>query len=362
MEVVYDEAGLRHYMERVLEAFPGHPILIDRFLTDAVEVDVDGVADGETVFIAGVLEHIEEAGIHSGDSACSLPPHSLTPYHLSMITSYTRKLARQLRVRGLLNLQFAVQNGTAYLLEANPRASRTVPFVSKATGLPLAQLAAKVMVGKRLLRLLPKEVLEHSMPPLPYTATKAVVLPFRRFAGVDPVLGPEMKSTGEVMGIDQDFGTSFAKSLEAASAAVPERGTVFISVKDADKPRILPIARSLHHMGYSLVATRHTAAFLASHDVPVQRVFKIGEGKPDVVDLLKQKNVQLVINTPSGRRAQSDGYAIRRTALEMGVPQITTLYGARAAVRALETLRSGRLPNVTPLQDHYRRLSYPVLA
>jgi len=357
MEVVYDDAALLDYSERARKASLHPSILIDRFLADAAELDVDAVCDGTDVWISGVMEHIEEAGIHSGDSACTLPPHSLPPAVLATVREHTRKLALYLKVRGLINIQYAVKDGAVYVLEANPRASRTVPFVSKAAGLPVARIATWVMMGKKLRKLVPSAAFKGAVPP--YTATKEAVMPFIKFPGVDPRLGPEMKSTGEVMGLDADFPRSFAKSQEAAGLNLPTTGSVFISVRDEDKSEILHVSRSLRQMGFTLVATRNTADFLTRHGMPSERVAKLGEGKPDVVDLLKQRNLSLVINTPSGKRSRADGYAIRRTALELDIPCITNIRSVRAAVHAIAVLQGAAL-EVKPLQDHYRSLPYPV--
>ncbi|MDE2236416.1 MAG: carbamoyl-phosphate synthase large subunit [Elusimicrobia bacterium] len=360
MQIIYDDSGLRDYMERQ-RASRGraerHPsLLIDRFLADATEVDVDAVCDGKDVFIAGVMEHIEEAGIHSGDSACTLPPHSLGQAALETIRRHTTALALKLEVRGLINIQFAVKDGAVYILEANPRASRTVPFVSKASGLPVARIATWVMMGKKLKSLVPAAALKGAVPP--YTATKEAVMPFIKFPGVDPRLGPEMKSTGEVMGLDADFPRSFAKSQEAAGLSLPTSGSVFLSVRDDDKSEILHVARALRQMGFTLVATRNTADFLGRHGMPAERVAKIGEGKPDVVDLLKQRGLSLVINTPSGKRARADGFSIRRSALELDIPCITNIRSVNAAVHAISVLQ-GATMTVMPLQDRYKSLPYP---
>jgi carbamoyl-phosphate synthase large subunit len=357
MEVIYDDASLSEYIERELKK-SGHPsLLIDRFLADAAELDVDAVCDGKDVWISGVMEHIEEAGIHSGDSACTLPPHSLAPAILATVREHTRRLALHLKVRGLINIQYAVKDGVVYVLEANPRASRTVPFVSKAAGLPVARIATWVMMGKKLKSLVPSAALKGAVPP--YTATKEAVLPFIKFPGVDPRLGPEMKSTGEVMGLDADFPRSFAKSQEAAGLSLPTTGSVFISVRDEDKSEILHVSRALRQMGFTLVATRSTADFLGRHGMPAERVAKIGEGKPDVVDLLKQRSLSLVINTPSGKRARADGYAIRRHALELDIPCITNIRSVNAAVHAISVLQ-GATMGVKPLQDYYKSLPYAV--
>jgi len=357
MEVIFDDASLVDYIDRTVK--PGsHPsLLIDRFLADAAELDVDAVCDGKDVWISGVMEHIEEAGIHSGDSACTLPPHSLSPATLATVREHTRKLALHLKVRGLMNIQYAVKDGVIYVLEANPRASRTVPFVSKASGLPVARIATWVMMGKSLKKMVPAAALKGAVPP--YTATKEAVMPFIKFPGVDPRLGPEMKSTGEVMGLDTDFPRSYAKSQEAAGLILPTSGSVFVSVRDDDKSEILHVARSLRQMGFTLVATRNTADFFVRHGIPSDRVAKIGEGKPDVVDLLKQRGLSLVINTPSGKRARADGYSIRRTALELDIPCITNIRSVNAAVHAIAVLQ-GAAMDVKPLQEYYKSLPYPV--
>ncbi len=358
MEIIYDDASLTDYVGRATAAATHPSLLIDRFLADATEVDVDAICDGKDVWVAGIMEHIEEAGIHSGDSACTLPPHSLSPAVLLTIRENTRKLALHLKVRGLMNVQYAVKDGAVYILEANPRASRTVPFVSKATGLPVARIATKVMMGLRLKKILAPAVLKGEVEP-PYTATKEAVMPFIKFPGVDPKLGPEMKSTGEVMGLDADFPRSFAKSQEAAGMILPTSGSVFVSVRDEDKPQIVPMARSLRQLGFTLVATRSTADFLTRHGLETSRVSKVGEGKPDVVDLMRQRTLSLVINTPSGKRSRADGYAIRRTALELNIPCITNLHSAGAAVHAIAVLQGASM-GVKPLQAHYETLPYKV--
>jgi carbamoyl-phosphate synthase large subunit len=357
MEVCYDDDSIVDYVKRALKASTHPSILIDRFLADAAELDVDAVCDGKDVWIAGIMEHIEEAGIHSGDSACTLPPHSLPRAIIEQVADQTRRLALHLGVRGLINVQYAIKDGTIYILEANPRASRTVPFVSKATGLPVARIATWVMMGRPLKKLVPASVLKGQGVELPFTATKEAVLPFIKFPGVDPKLGPEMKSTGEVMGIDIDFPRSFAKSQEAGGQPLPTSGAVFVSVRDADKADILPAARSLKQMGFTLVATRNTGDFLQRHGIASERVAKIGDGKPDVVDLLKQRTLSLIINTPSGKRAQTDGFAIRRTALELDIPCISNIRSVNAAIQAISVIKGADLA-VRPLQDHYKALSY----
>ncbi len=356
MAILDDEKSLRRYLAENPLA-EGAELFIDRFLSDATEVDVDAVSDGADVYIAGIMEHIEEAGIHSGDSACTLPPRSLSPALLATISAYTRKITRALKVRGLINIQFAVKDGVVYVIEANPRASRTIPFLSKATGISLAQIATKTLLGMRLKQLLPKALLKNSPPELPFAATKEVVLPFIKFPGIDPRLGPEMKSTGEVMGLDSDFPRSFVKSQEASGILIPKGGAVFISVRDEDKFQILATAQALKGMGFSLIATPGTHSFLLRHGIESARIAKIGDGKPDVVDLLKQRNVTLAINTPSSQRSRSDGYAIRRTALEFNIPCVTNIRSCQALVGAIASSRESA-PKVKALQDYYQELAY----
>jgi carbamoyl-phosphate synthase large subunit len=356
MEIVYDEHTLTGYMERAVDVSPGKPILIDQFLESAVEVDVDCLSDGERVVIGGVMQHIEEAGIHSGDSACVIPPHSLPPTVIEEIKRQTRLMATALGVRGLMNVQFAVQLATrngktpvVYVLEVNPRASRTVPFVSKATGVPLAKLATLVMVGKTLDDL---GVTGEVTPT--YYSVKESVFPFNKFPGVDIILGPEMRSTGEVMGIDDTMPMAFAKSQLAANSPLPRSGTVFISVNDRDKPEAAGIGRALAAMGYDVVATRGTAAVLRKNGVSVREVLKLREGRPNLVDLMKNGSVALVINTPSGHGARSDEGRIRASAVQHGVTCITTLSAAHAAVEACQALRDRPL-TVTTLQERFPR-------
>lgn len=349
MEIVYHEQSLENYIRKAIDISPKHPILIDKFLSDAIEVDVDAVADGKNVYIGGIMEHIEEAGIHSGDSACALPPYTLSPQQIETLKDYTTKLAKALQVIGLLNIQYAIKDDIIYVLEVNPRASRTVPFVSKATGIPLAKIAVACMVGKKLTEL--EVPLEGKM--LPYTAVKEAVLPFIKFPGIDSILGPEMKSTGEVMGIDANFGLAFTKSQLAAGSALPSNGTVFISVNDRDKERIVPVGKKLQELGFKLIATKNTGAFLRERGLDVQEISKIGEGRPDMLDIIKNKQVDLIINTPKGTRSRSDGYAIRQNALIHGVPVITTVFGAEAAVDGIAALRKEGYV-VKPIQEYYQ--------
>ncbi len=345
MEIVHDLAGLRRYMTNAVQASGNSPVLIDGYLADAIEVDVDAVADADTVRVAGIMEHIEEAGIHSGDSACALPPYYLGAAVVEEIRRQTEVLARALKVVGLMNVQFAVQGDQVYVLEVNPRASRTVPFVAKATGVPIAKIAARVMAGEAL----------SSFPPAPatqpHTAVKEAVFPFNRFPGVDTLLGPEMKSTGEVMGIDIDFGRAFYKSQLAAGVALPPSGTVFISVRDRDKAEVLDLAQRLANLGFDLLATRGTAQYLVGHGLRVTTVNKVLEGRPHIVDSMLSGEVQLVINTVEGQRAISDSKSLRRTALANAIPYYTTINGAEAAVIAIEALRGDGL-GVAPLQSY----------
>ena len=350
MEIVHDRQALEHYMATAVKASPDHPILVDKFLEDAIEVDVDAVCDGELCVVAGIMEHIEQAGVHSGDSACVLPPHTLGPAMIDEIRRATHALAFELGVRGLMNIQFAIQGGLLYLLEVNPRASRTVPFVSKATGVPWAKVATKVMAG---LSLREQGVTEEVIPS--HYSVKEAVFPFVRFPGVDPVLGPEMRSTGEVMGIDKTVGLAFAKSQIAAGQRLPTEGQVFISVRQSDKSHVLPVARKFHELGFQIVATAGTNEYFNQNGVPSSLVFKVSESRPHVVDAMKSGQIALVINT-GGDKAKgtyNDAYMIRRTAVERGIAYITTMAAATATVEAVEALKtSGRL-GVTPLQEYY---------
>ncbi len=347
MEIVYDEASLIEYMERAVQASPEHPVLIDKFLEDAIEMDVDAIADGRQVVIGGIMEHIEEAGIHSGDSACSLPPRSVPAKILDEIREQTRALALELQVVGLINIQFAIKNSTVYVLEVNPRASRTIPFVSKATGVPLAKLATKVMAGVTL------EELGFTEEPRPkHVAVKEAVLPFVKFPGVDAILGPEMKSTGEVMGIDRDFGRAFAKSQIAASGPLPLHGTVFLSVRDPDKPQLTPLGQAFAELGFHILATDGTARRLQEAGIPTERVYKVTEGvRPHIVDRMQSGEIVLVVNTPEGRTSRLDSYSIRRTAITQGIPCFTTMAAAHAAVQGIRALKAEGL-QVKTLQEY----------
>ncbi|MFQ5746097.1 MAG: carbamoyl-phosphate synthase large subunit [Gemmatimonadota bacterium] len=345
MEIVYDEPTLREYFARAVRASPEHPVLLDRFLEDAFEADVDAICDGEQVLIGGVMQHIEEAGIHSGDSACVLPPYLLRDEDIEHMREQTRAFALSLGVRGLINIQFAVHEGRVYVLEVNPRASRTVPFVSKATGVPLARAAARILAGVRLADL----DLSHD-PAVTDVAVKEAVFPFRRIAGSDPQLGPEMRSTGEVMGLAESFGMAFAKAQAAADGALPLSGTVVVTVHDRDKPAAIPIVRRLHELGFEIRATDGTARYLRARGVPAEPVLKVHEGRPNILDLLLSGEIHLLINTPLGKHAQHDDYMIRRAAITRGVPYTTTLSAASAAADAIIALRS-RACRVRSLQE-----------
>ncbi len=347
MEIVHDRDSLHRYMATAVKVSGKTPVLIDSYLQGAIEVDVDAVCDGESVYVAGIMEHIEEAGIHSGDSACALPPHSLDRAIIVDIEEQTRRLAMGLGVVGLMNVQFAVKDGTVYIIEVNPRASRTVPFVAKATGTPIAKIAARVMAGARL------DAFELAGPTPPHTAVKEAVFPFARFPGVDILLGPEMKSTGEVMGLDRDFGRAFAKAQLGASVELPASGTVFLSVRNQDKDAIVPLAEKLNALGFSLVATSGTTDRLSAAGLPVTRINKVLEGQPHVVDAMINGDVQLVFNTTDGAQAIRDSFSLRRTALVNNIPYYTTVAGARAAVEAIAALKAGRL-EVAPLQSYLR--------
>ncbi len=347
MEIVRDEGALRHYLATAqIEISEDAPLLLDHYLDNAAEVDVDAICDGKTVFIAGVMEHIEEAGIHSGDSACSLPPYTLPEAVVKDLEAQTAKLALALGVVGLVNVQYAIKDDDIYILEVNPRASRTVPFVAKTTGMPIAGLGAKVMAG------VPVEALGLKRPDLRHMAVKEVVFPFARFPGVDTVLGPEMRSTGEAMGIDADFDRARAKSLLGVGARIPMDGCVFISLKDSDKPMMVAAARRLIDMGFKIIATAGTADFFTAQGLEVARVNKVLEGRPHIVDALKNGEVRLVFNTTEGAQSIKDSRSIRTTALSQKIPCITTATGARSTVRAIEAMRSGAL-GVAPLQSYF---------
>ena len=348
MAIVFDEGALDRYMTGAVDVSHDRPVLIDRFLEDAFEFDVDAVADATgAVVIGGIMEHIEEAGIHSGDSSCVVPPFMVAEKHLGTMREYTRRIARALKVVGLMNIQYAIKDDKVYVLEVNPRSSRTVPYISKATGVPMAKMAARVAAGRTLAELgLVDDLQAAGM------FVKSPVFPFVRFPGVDTILGPEMKSTGEVMGGADNFGSAFAKAMMGAGQKLPVEGCVFISVNNSDKPTVLPIARDLQQLGFTLAATRGTAAFLRAHGLDVDVMFKVNEGRPNVSDHIVNREIDLVINTPLGRDSFFDDRAVRRSATMAQVPCITTLTGASAAVQAIRALRQQAL-TVRSLQDYY---------
>ncbi|MBN2513745.1 MAG: carbamoyl-phosphate synthase large subunit [Sedimentisphaerales bacterium] len=349
MDIVYDESSLKACVDEALEVSGEHPILIDKFLDDATELDVDAISDGQTVVIGGVMEHIEEAGIHSGDSACFLPPVTLKPETIAEVKRQTRLLALELQVKGLINIQFAIKDDKVYILEVNPRASRTIPFVSKAIGVPLAKLAAKIQAGMTLQQLgFTKEVSRN------HYAVKEAVFPFLKFQGADVILGPEMLSTGEVMGISDDYGVAYAKSQIAAGCNLPTKGTVFISVRDADKPRAVQMARKLHELGFKILATKGTCIELIKNNIPSEFVRKMIEGRPNVVDLMINNQIDLIVNTTVGEQTIRDSFPIRRTALDRQIPYITTIRGGLAAARAIEALQNEKL-TVKSIQAYYRK-------
>ncbi|MGH8546437.1 MAG: carbamoyl-phosphate synthase large subunit, partial [Gammaproteobacteria bacterium] len=343
MEIVFNEGDLEAYMQRAVELSNESPVLLDRFLERAIEVDVDAVCDGAAVLIGGVMEHIEQAGVHSGDSACSLPPHSLSAHVITRLQEQTRRLARALGVIGLINVQFAIQGNEIYILEVNPRASRTVPFVSKATGLPLARMAAQCMAGRSLAA---QGMSRERVPS--YYSVKEAVFPFVKLPGVDTLLGPEMKSTGEVMGIGRDFGEAFAKAQQAAGMDLPKRGRVFISVRDGDKPQAVELARYMAQLGFEVVATRGTAKAIRAAGVACMLVKKVLEGQPHIVDMIKNDAIDLVVNTTEGKRAIADSATIRTSALQRKVAYTTTMAGAMAI---LEAIRHGSVDGVSKLQE-----------
>jgi carbamoyl-phosphate synthase large subunit len=346
MEVVDGPEQLDHYIATAVQVSGNSPVLIDRYLRDAVEVDVDAICDGKDVAVAGVLQHIEEAGVHSGDSACSIPPYSLSETVVAEIERQTRALALALSVKGLMNVQYAVKDETVYLIEVNPRASRTVPFVAKAIGRPVAKIASRVMAGEALASFEPID------RDIGHIAIKESVFPFARFPGTDPVLSPEMKSTGEVMGIDGNFDIAFAKSQLGGGVHLPESGTVFVSVKDTDKDNIVPAAKKMAELGFKLIATGGTAAHLASQGLPVERVNKVAQGRPHIVDKIVDGKVQLVFNTTEGWQSLKDSQAIREAALKNKVPYFTTAPASLATARAIEALRGHQL-EVRSLQSYY---------
>ena len=348
MAIVYDRDALIAYMRNAIEASPERPILIDRFLEDAQEFDVDAVADPTAVVIGGIMQHIESAGVHSGDSACVLPPYQISDANLDELRHHTHALARALNVVGLMNIQFAIQGEDVFIIEVNPRASRTVPFVSKAIGVPLAKVAVRAMVGRTLVEQdFTREV------SINHIAVKEAVLPFNKFPGVDTVLGPEMKSTGEVMGIDTDFGLSFQKAQLGAGVRLPQEGTVFLSVNDRDKEGLIPIAQQLSDMDFRLIATRGTHAFLKSHNIACNLILKLQEGRPNILDAIKNGEISLMINTPAGEQSQAADPEIRKAAIQYGLPYTTTLSGAAAAVAGIQSLKNNSTIRIRSLQDFH---------
>jgi carbamoyl-phosphate synthase large subunit len=358
MVIAYDDAAVVQYMTTAIEYSQERPVLIDHFLEDAIECDVDALCDGDDVLIAGIMQHIEEAGIHSGDSSCVLPAVDLGDDVLQTIREYTRKLAMALNVRGLVNIQFAIQRGRVFVIEVNPRASRTVPYVSKATGIPLAKVASRIMVGRKLKELLPEQVASgRDLETGSHYYVKSPVFPWGKFPGVDTVLGPEMKSTGEVMGVADNFGEAFAKAQIAAGQVLPLQGTVFLSVNDHDKERAVSLARQFAEMGFHLVATHGTAVVLEQAGLQPERVHKVKEGRPNVVDLIKGDRIQLIVNTPRGQDTFFDEKAIRRAAVLARIPTITTLAAARAAAEGIAALQKGTLSVVALQTLHLDRFA-----
>ncbi len=351
MEIVYDEESLIKYVKEAIKVSPEHPVLIDKFLEDAIEAEIDAISDGENVYIGGIMEHIEEAGVHSGDAACVLPPYSLSKEVIETMKDYTRRIAKELHVVGLINVQFSIKDGKVYVFEVNPRASRTVPFVSKATGVPLAKIAAKLMVGHSL-----SEFGLGEEPEVNHVAVKEAVFPFAKLPGVDVVLGPEMKSTGEVMGIDKDFGIAYYKAELAADTRLPTKGNVFISVRDDEKMRIIPVAKKLKELGLNILATKGAADVLIAANIDVKVVPKIGEGRPDILDYIKSDKIDLIINVPKGKGSKDDEFQIRRAAVDRKIPYITTVAAAQAAVKAIEKIKKEGSFTVKPLQEYHTRL------
>jgi len=364
MVIAYDLNTVQEYVAQAALMGPARPVLIDQFLEEATEVDVDALADGDDVIIGGVMEHIEEAGVHSGDSSCVLPPVSLSPSVLAKIRDYTKRLAKALQVVGLMNVQYAIQRDTVYVLEVNPRASRTVPFVSKATGVPLAKVAARLMAGRKLRDMNLPAVLTDGVAEIAvrdYYSVKSPVFPFNKFRGVDTILGPEMRSTGEVMGVAKSYGQAFAKAQLAAGQRLPRKGSIFLSVSDHDKRHCAPLAKELHALGFRLIATRGTAAALEAAGVPAEPVYKVNEGRPNIVDLVKTGKVDMIINTPLGRESFYDEKSIRRAAIRYNIPCITTLSAANAAARGIRALVEQTL-EVSPLQSlHSKKAAAPQL-
>jgi carbamoyl-phosphate synthase large subunit len=346
MQVVHDEEMLRHYLAAAVQVSAQRPVLIDKFLENAIEVEADAIADGEDAFVPTVMEHIELAGIHSGDSACVIPPISIPPKHIDTIHAYNRKIAIEFHVVGLMNIQYAICQDTVYVLEANPRASRTVPLVSKVCNIPMARIATQVMLGKKL------SELGLSRKTIPHFGVKEAVFPFNMYHEVDPVLGPEMRSTGEVLGMADSFGMAFSKAQQATQVRLPSEGTVLISVANRDKPAVVEVARRFAEMGFSIRATEGTRACLAAAGIAAEPILKMHEGHPTIMDAISEGQIQLVVNTPSGKESRQDDSYIRKTAVRRKVPYITTLAAALAAAKGIEALRKGR-GSVKSLQEYH---------
>jgi carbamoyl-phosphate synthase large subunit len=348
MEIVYDEISLKRYMKYAVEASEEHPVLIDKFLEHAMEVDVDAISDGETIVVAGIMQHIEEAGIHSGDSACSIPTRSIPEDVLKRLKEQTKAIAKELNVIGLMNIQYAIKGKDIYLLEVNPRASRTIPYVSKSIGVPLAKLAAKVMVGRKL-----KELGFTETKELNYYSVKESVFPFVKFPNTDVILGPEMKSTGEVMGIDTTFGRAYYKAQMGAGNRLPTKGKVFISVKDSVKDQILPVAKKLYELGFEIIATKGTHKFLNDNNIPAQLILKVQEGRPNIVDLIKNREVNFIINVPEGKKSRLDADSMRRAMLNYNIPFVTTVEAAEASVNGIKQYLETGI-TVKSIQEYYK--------
>ncbi|GAF80436.1 unnamed protein product, partial [marine sediment metagenome] len=348
MKIIYDELTLRRYAEEAIQVSPEYPMLIDRFLENAIETEVDALSDGNKTFVAAIMEHIELAGVHSGDSACVIPPRTIKEEHLKTIEKYTHQIAKELKVVGLINIQYAICDDKVYILEANPRASRTVPLVSKVTGIPIARIATYLMLGRNL-----KDFPELRKYKFPYVGVKEAVFPFNMFPGVDPLLGPEMKATGEVMGIADTFGLSFYKAQEAAGLKLPVEGNALLTVADKDKSDLLPIAKEIHKLGFNIYATEGTSHFLKEHGIPNRKIKKLHEGRPNIVDAIKNKDLQLIINTPIGRSSKYDDSYIRIMAIQHKVPYITSIAAAQASVEGAEAIKKHKiLPK--SLQEYHR--------
>jgi carbamoyl-phosphate synthase large subunit len=356
MEVVHDEEMLRWYMAAAVDVTPQRPILIDKFLENAVEAEADALSDGADVFVPAVMEHIEEAGVHSGDSSCVIPPISIPARHLQTIEDYTRRIALKLGVVGLMNMQYAIANDTVYVLEANPRASRTVPLVSKVCNIPMARVATQLMLGYKLADL------KLRRGSLPHYGVKAAVFPFNMLPEVDPLLGPEMRSTGEVLGIAGTFGEAFFKAQEATQQTLPLQGTVLITVAERDRPAVVDVARQFAELGFRIMATTGTAAWLAQHGIPSQVVNKMHEGRPHIVDFVKNREIHLIINTPAGKQSKYDDSYIRKSAVKHKLPYVTTLAGALAAAKGIAAYRQSRLNAVKSLQEHHAGIQYSAAA